>query len=306
MIREAELDVLGSLTSPTTVSKLADRMDLSQSHVSEIVSSLAEKELVRKEQNGKSKRIVPTESKAVELYQDIATQYTHTDPAKLLSGKAIPLLYYLDEPITVSELANRTNNYRNTVNRKLKTLQNRGIIRKADSEYVLTEQFHIYHEFAIELIHHEHRRKAGTAANSFSILWEDHESFLFQTADEIADVEFILTGSRRFEDYGIPLLATDTRHYLYAPEPFNLTPEHLICHMLLIDSGSRYQSYCLLLLSAVDIDEGHLKCLGEQYDVSSLVNDLIEYLETEGAVTTESLPTWEEFRELASQYEVNV
>jgi hypothetical protein len=38
-------------------------------------------------------------------------------------------------------------------------------------------------------------------------------SFLLQTPDEIAEDEYILTGPRRFEDYGIPLLATDTRHW---------------------------------------------------------------------------------------------
>lgn len=306
MVREAELEVLGNLTSPETVTALADRMDLSQSRVSEIVTDLAEKALVRKEREGKSKRIVPTESKAVELYQDIATQYSHTNPQRLLSGKAIPLLFNLDEPITVKELADRTDNYRNTVNRKLKTLQNRGIVEKTDSKFVLTDEFQIFQEFATEFIHHEHRRQAGKVVDSYSLLWEDHQSFLLQTTEKIVEKEFVLSGVRRFEDYGIPLLPSDERHYFYAPEPVDITPEHLICHMLLIDSGTRYQSYCLLLMSAVDIEEKCLERLGRLYGVSSLVNDLIEYLETCGSVTTESLPSWEEFRDLETQYEVNV
>lgn len=306
MIQGAELDVLGALTSPATVSELADRMELSQNRVSEIVSGLAKKDLVRKEREGKSKRIVPSESKTVELYQDIVTQYSHADPSKLLSGKAIPLLYYLNEPITVSVLADRTNNYRNTVNRKLKTLQNRGIVGKTDSKYTLIEEFQIFHDFATEIIHHEHRRKAGKAVDSYSILWEDHESFLLQTTEEIAEDEYILTGPRRFEDYGIPLLATGTRHYFYSAEPVELTPEHLICHMLLIDSGARYQSYCLLLMSAVEIDEKRLELLGRRYTVSSFLDDLIEYLKTEGSATTKSLPSWDEYQTLASQYEVTV
>jgi hypothetical protein len=179
-------------------------------------------------------------------------------------------------------------------------------VGKTDSTYALTEEFQIFHEFATEIIHHEHRRKAGKAVDSYSILWEDHESFLLQTTEEIAEDEYILTGSRRFEDYGIPLLATGTRHYFYSAEPVELTPEHLICHMLLIDSGARYQSYCLLLMSAVEIDEKRLEHLGRRYNVPSLVYNLTEYLETEGSATTETLPSWDEFQNLASQYEVTV
>ena len=306
MIREAELEVLGALRIPATISELADRMGRSQNRVSEIVSGLSAKGLVLKQREGRSKRIVPTESKAVELYHDIITRYGHTDPPKLLAGKGIELLYYLDEPITVRELAERTDNYRNTVHRRLKTLQNRGIVGKTDSTYVLTEEFTVFHEFATELIHHDHRRKVGEAVDTSTILWEDHESFLFETPEEIEDERFVLTGPRRFQEHGIPLLPTDRRHYLYTESQLTLGPEELICHTLLIDSGPRYQSYCLLLMSAVDIDDDRLGRLAQRYDVSTLVEDLITYLETRGSVRTDSQPSWDEFRELAQEYRVVV
>jgi hypothetical protein len=59
-------------------------------------------------------------------------------------------------------------------------------------------------------------------------------------------------------------------------------------------------------MSAVEIDEKRLERLGRRYNVPSLVSNLTEYLETEGSATTESLPSWDEFQDLASQYEVTV
>ena len=48
-------------------------------------------------------------------------------------------------------------------------------------------------------------------------------------------------------------------YYLFSEEIDAITPAELCCHTLLIDDGSRYRKYCLLLLSHVDIDEEDLR-----------------------------------------------
>jgi len=67
-----------------------------------------------------AKRVVPSDARAVERYQDLVRQHSHIEFPELLTGKALEVLYYLDQPRTVSEIADRSDNYRNTVNRVLK------------------------------------------------------------------------------------------------------------------------------------------------------------------------------------------
>lgn len=72
--------------------------------------------------------------------------------------------------------------------------------------------------------------------------------------------------------------------------------------MLVIDSGPRAQSYCLLLLSHVDVNRDELRAQAVTYGVDDLVDDLRTYLDTGGAQWTSRLPEWEDFQELAEKY----
>ena len=67
MLREAELRVLAAVREPVSVTELAERLDRSQSYVSEVVTDLEKKRLIRKERVGRAKQVVPTNSKVVEL-----------------------------------------------------------------------------------------------------------------------------------------------------------------------------------------------------------------------------------------------
>jgi len=99
-------------------------------------------------------------------------------------------------------------------------------------------------------------------------------------------------------------LARDRRYYLYSETMSELSPEILCCHMLVIDSGARAQSYCLLLLSHASIDRDELRAQATKYGVDDVVDDLCTYLDTSGDQRTSRLPEWDDFQELAEEYEV--
>jgi len=94
------------------------------------------------------------------------------------------VLYYLDQPRTVSEIADRSDNYRNTVNRVLKRFRDRGLVGTADSRYDFNADFDRLHEFARELPHHLHRHRLEAVAPKGTILWEDYDEFLAQAETE--------------------------------------------------------------------------------------------------------------------------
>ncbi|ACM59140.1 conserved hypothetical protein (plasmid) [Halorubrum lacusprofundi ATCC 49239] len=304
MLRRIELEVLATVDRGDTISELATKLDHSESYLSRAVGDLAEKGLIYTERDGRRKRVVPSDARAVELYQDLVRQHSHIDFPDLLTGKALEVLYYLDQPRTVSEIANRSNNYRNTVNRVLKRFRNRGLVGTAHGHYEFNADFDRLHEFSRELAHHLHRQRLEAVAPKGTILWEDCDEFLAQTETEIDAEAFHETGLARFAAFDIQFLLTSHRYYVYSEGLDAVSPADLCCHTLLIDDGSRHRSYCLLLLSYVDVDEENLREQAAKYGFEDEIDALLRYLETHGEVDDERLPEWDKFQELAADYEV--
>lgn len=304
MLRGSELELLEVLQEELSVTEVAEQLDRSSSYTSELVARTEEQGLVRTRRDGRVKLVSPAESKAVELFQQLTQMYPHIDFADLLTGKTITYLYFLDEPISVAELAERTGDYRNTVNRVITRLLHRGIVQKQNSQYQLNDDFQLLHEFAVEYVHHLHRRTVSEETTTFTILWESLREFLVQTDQSIEADRFLQTGPGRFQEYGLPLLTTTHHHYFYTERRSELTVADVICHTLLIDTGSRYQTYCLLLIAAEDPDFEQLQETAEIYDIDEIVDDLLTYLDTRGEEKTASLPEWTEFESTADEYEV--
>jgi DNA-binding MarR family transcriptional regulator len=304
VLRRIELEVLAAVDRGDTISDLATKVDHSESYLSRAVGDLAEKGLVNTERDGRRKRVVASEARAVELYQDLVRQHSHIDFPELLTGKTLEVLYYLDQPRTVSEIADRSDNYRNTVNRVLKRFRDRGLVGSDDGHYDFNADFDRLHEFASELAHHLHRHRLEAVAPKGTILWEDYDEFLAQTETEIDAEAFHETGLARFAAFDLQFLLTGHRYYVYSEELDTVSPAALCCHTLLIDDGSRHHSYCLLLLSRVDVDEADLREQAVKYGLEDEIDALLRYLETHGEVDDERLPAWDEFQKLAADYEV--
>lgn len=301
---EAELRVLAMLDSESTVSELADELCRSVNYVSELVERAESKGLVRTSRSGKTKRVQRSDAKAVELFDRFVQQYSHIPFPELLAGATLRVLYYLDSPASATDLADRAGVHRSTVYRALSPLQDRGIIYQSDGKYVINDEFEELSALAREFAHLRNRTRVADHVDSYTILWESLDEFLVQTDETTESDAFLLTGPERFQTFDLPLLARQRRYYLYSESKDDLSAAELCCHMLVIDDGTRSQSYCLLLLSAVDVDRDELLSLAETYGVEALVSDLLAYLDTEGAERAKGLPTWSEFRDLADEYGV--
>ncbi|WP_248910916.1 ArsR/SmtB family transcription factor [Halocatena marina] len=305
MLTEGEFRALIVLRGEMTVSELATNLDRSLSYTSELVTRLGTAGLVKIRRQGKTKQIRLSDTKALELLGNLTQQYSHIDWPELLSGSALRVCYYLDTPRTATDLARRADVHRSTVHRALSPLQHRGIVYQTDDNtYALNEGFEQLSVFAQELAHQTHRQTVKAQINTYTILWESLDEFLVQTDTEIVDENFTPTGPDQFQRYDLPLLARDRRYYLYSETTEDLSPETLCCHMLVIDSGARTQSYCLLLLSHIDIDRDKLRSQAVKYDVDDVVDELCTYLNTSGDQRTSRLPEWEDFQELAEEYGV--
>ena len=218
MLRRIELEILATIERGDTISDLATKLDHSKSYLSRAVTDLVEKGLVYTERDGRRKRVVPSDARAVEVYQDLVRQHSHINFSELLTGKALEVLYYFDQPRTVSEIADRSDNYRNTINRVLKRLRDRGLVGMDDGRYDFNGDFDRLHEFARELAHHLHRQRLEAVASNGTILWEDHDEFLAQTETEVEAEYFHETGLAWFAAFDLQFLLTRHRYYLYSED----------------------------------------------------------------------------------------
>lgn len=306
MYTEAELRVLATLKSDSSISELADDLNRSVNYTSELVERVETKGLVNTHRSGKTKQVQRSDAKAVELFDTFVQQYSHITFPELLDGATLRVLYYLDSSRSATDLADLVGVHRSTVHRALSPLQDRGIVYKSDRQYVINDEFKGLVGLAQAFAHLRNRTRIAEYVDSYTILWESPDEFLVQTDDVIESDAFVTTGPERFQTFGLPLLARQRRYYLYSPSKDDISAAELCCHMLVIDDGTRTRSYCLLLLKSEDVDRDEVLAFAETYGVSTVVSDLLSYLDTEGAERAERLPKWSEFRELADEYEVAV
>ena len=212
-------------------------------------------------------------------------------------------MYYLDQPRTVSEIADRSDNYRNTVNRVLKRFRDRGPVGTTDGHYEFNADFDRLHEFARELAHYLHRQRFEAVAPKGTILWGGLRRIPRPGRD--GDRRGGVPRNRPRSIRGLrPLVPTHRyRYYSYSEELDAVSPAKLCCHTLLIDDGSRHRSYCLLLLSHVDVGEADLREQAAKYVLEDEIDALLRYLETHGEVDDDRLPEWDEFQDLTADYE---
>jgi len=301
----ADLRVLLAVQETMTLQELADDLEISGSYASTLTSDLAERGLLDKHRDGKAVTVKPSDGKALELLHRLDGERGHIDWKELLGGKAVEMLFYLDEARTASELADVSGNYRNTVYRILNRFTERGIITKTGTQYTVPEDFSGLVEFAREYVHHVHRNRVREVSPRAMIVWEGVGTFLIRTDDTINAPAYHPTGPGQFEDFGLPLLTTEANHYFHTEEDWRLDPVSLVCHTLLIDDGPRYRSYCLLLLANEEPDRDELD-VARRYGLRETVEELVAYLDSEGEETTAAMPSWDELDELADEYGVTL
>ena len=128
-----------------------------------------------------------------------------------------------------------------------------------------------------------------------------------EDSDTLLDAsEWQVTGLGRFEEYGLQFFLGGEPAFWYAPDD-ELTPADVVCHTLVLDSGSRRVSYAMLLIEALDIDQETLTDTATWYDLESTVAAMYQALQ-DGVEDADDLPvvlpSESEFVALKEQYGV--
>ena len=97
-----------------------------------------------------------------------------------------------------------------------------------------------------------HRQEASDHAAGIRLIWTDVDEYLFSCWTGVTASLFHQTGPDALDQYGISLLTREDQYYFRSEDRTELAPEDFVCHLLLIDDGARYRSYCLLLIASCD------------------------------------------------------
>ncbi|WP_336361778.1 MarR family transcriptional regulator [Haladaptatus sp. ZSTT2] len=316
MLTKAGLAVIDALSTgrEATAAELATEIEYSQVHLYDVLDELLEAGLLAERRGPNNQRWVHvTDHPVVEAYRTLQSELDHVEWADLLSPATLRVCWYLDEPRRVSEIAARLEITRQGVHKALSPLKHRAMLSPSGPEYALSEDLSPLLAFARAVVRHEHRARVRALAPSATLEWCDPKRALIrvQTAADTEALEaasdWQLTGLARFAAYGLQFFLAGEPAFWYAPDE-ELTPADVVCHTLVLDSGSRRVSYAMLLIEKLDIDQETLTETAQWYELESTVAAMYRPLEGAFDVSDDSpvvLPSEAEFMALKEQYEVS-
>jgi len=316
MLTKAGLAVLDTLSAggEATPDELAEETDYSQHHIYDVLDSMLADGLLTEARGSKNRRHVRvTDHPVVESYRDLRSKLGHVDWADLLSSAILRVCWYLDEPRRATEIAERLDITRQGVHNALSPLKHRAMLSPSGPEYALSDDLSPLLAFTREVVIHEHRSRVREIAPSATIEWYDPKRALVrvQTSDDTSALEsaadWQMTGLARFQEYGLQFFLAGEPAFWYAPDE-TLTPSEVVCHTLVLDSGSRRVSYSMLLIEKLDLDQDALTEMATRYDLETAVAAMYrllhgEFEDSEGLQIF--LPSESEFMALKEQYGVS-
>ena len=316
MLTKASLALLDALSAgrEATPDELATETEYSQDHIYDILDELLEDGLLPEARGSKNRRLVRvTDHPVVESYRDLRSKLGHVDWTEILSPATLRVCWYLDEPRRATEIAERLDITRQGVHNALSPLKHRAMLSPSGPEYALTDDLSPLLTFAREVVTHEHRSRARELAPSATVEWCDPKRALVrvQTSEDTTALEsaadWRVTGLARFQEYGLQFFLAGEPAFWYAPDE-DLTPAEVVCHTLVLDSGSRRVSYSMLLIEKLDIDQDTLTDTARWYDLETAVAAMYRPLHGEFEISEDLpvfLPSESEFIALKEQYGVS-
>jgi len=316
MVSRAGLAVIDALSTgrKATPAVLARETEYSQSHIYEVLDNLLDAGILAENRGPNNQREVHVaDHPVVEAYRTLQSELSHVEWLDLLLPATLRVCWFLDKPRRVSGISDRLDITRQGVHNALSPLKHRAMLSPSGPEYALTDDLSPLLTFAREVVTHDHRSRAREIASSATVEWCDPKRTLVRVqttedTDALLDApEWQVTGLGRFEEYGLQFFLAGEPAFWYAPDE-ELTPEEVVCHTLVLNSGSRRVSYAMLLIEALKIDQETLTDIAAWYDLESTVAAMYQALQ--GGVKDSDevpivLPSESEFMALKEQYGVS-
>jgi len=286
------------------IGDMASSLSISNASFSRTLKSLKKKGLIETEKRGVSKHMFFSENKHSTLLKTLLTEFAHVKFEDFLSGSSLEILYFLSKsPLSRKEIVFHTGLSQKTVQTKLKTLRQFGIVFSERGLYRLNERFGLLKDFLLEFRRYLNLKVAQDFAKDATILWQRDEEFLIKTSEPKESDNFFLTSITAFHKYGVPLFLPEYYYYFHSQRKKKLNVEDVVLHALLLDpTDTRVIMSVLLLLEKQKVNSDYLIKESDKYKLSTTVRNLFNYIDTKGKAKPEHFPTWKEYEAKAKEY----
>jgi len=292
--------------SGKVIGAIASSLNISHASVSRTLRSLKKKGLIETEKRGVSKRVFFSETKHSTLLKTLLTELAHVKFEDFLSDSSLKILYFLSKsPLSRKEIVLRTGLSQKTIQTKLKSLREFGVVFSERGIYRLNERFGLLKDFLLEFRRYLNLKVAQEFAKDATILWQEDEEFLIKTSEPKESKIFFLTSITAFHKYGVQLFLPEYYYYFYTKQKKKLNIEDVILHALLLDpTDTKVIMSVLLLLKKQKVNVNYLIKESDKYQLNTTVKNLINYMNTKGKAKPEHFPTWKEFEAKAKEYKL--
>jgi DNA-binding transcriptional ArsR family regulator len=290
--------------SSKRIGDIANSLTISNASFSRTLKSLKKKGLIESEKRGVSKHMFFSETKHSTLLKTLLTELAHVKFEDLLPGSSLEILYSLSKsPLNRREIILHTGLSQKTVQTKLKTLREFGIVFSERGFNRLNERFSLLKDFLLEFRRYLNLKVAQEFAKDATILWQRDKEFLIKTSEPKESKSFFLTSITAFHKYGVQLFLPEYYYYFYSQRKKKLTVEDVILHALLLDpTDTRVIMSALLLLKKQKVNRDYIIEESDRYQLNTTVRNLVDYIHTKGKAKPEHFPTWKEYEAKAKEY----
>ena len=297
---EAELEILEEIAKGKhEFSSIETALSVSPSLLSYNLQKLQTKGLTKTTKKTYKKQVFFTDFKHAIILKDLLSTYEYVDWDKILSGKALKILFQLSE----ENQRNLANIPKNTLWRHLKKLKARGIVTPTNT---INPQFGLLIEFLCEYQKFFTSKLARTVSENSIILWQQDMEFMIRVPNNIKPPleNFFKTAISVFPQYNLPLFS-EFDYYFYSTKKKMPKLEDALLHTLLIEPENvRYTTYALLLLKKTQhqIDKTYLLQEAARFGLTNKIINMFQFLENKIQPNDHSLPTWNEFITKSEDY----
>lgn len=309
MLSPTGILIFRKLEKPATISELAEGLGLSESRISESVTSLVGEGFLIKERHGKKVFVSRETALHAVAFAGILREFPRLPLEKLFSYSAMEVLGVLQYPHSSSEITLMTGLDRRTISTALLKLGTYGLVLKKEKMLLLNRRHRNLENFVRYYWEYKTNQKLEIIyMGGGLLLWQRGAEFLFKVPGEVKDMEireFLKnrlvhkTGVSQLSEYGLGVIS-DSEYYFYSRRKLKI--EDVFIHTILTDPENPiYNSYALALFQKCD--RRSLLKAGKIYDMDNHIEKLLEYLDTKEKNVSFLLP-WGEFQALLERLNV--
>lgn len=281
------------------VTELAQATDTHPTYMSRALKDLESKGFVEMEKKGNTKFVSMADTQHASLLRKLILDQPYLN-LYVLSGKALSILAVINclNLKTWEEIEENSSVSYLTVQRHFTGFKEMGLVQKKQT-YFISPRFQTIKEFIEAYQDYTYRREAVRLAGDAVVKWGCGKCFLFET-EKILGLQ--TTGITAFPRYGAQFI-TVKNLYLYQKKTKKLNLEdHLLYHVLSEKTSNTLPLLITWRLNRNMLDEEKLREKAYRCKVDSVIDSIIDYMETEGHERAEFLPDWGEFTNRYKEY----